>query len=417
MGESTVADSKAKSASVSWAKVVARNILDTSPLSRTLSMLRRQRAPRKRLGEDFGFTLKDITKSVGGVALSFEAWSPGTRKYGIKKHNSSSGLTSEDPFQVIENSCMKAEVDTVTVWYTDACSVSVKWGELATRTQTSVIIAIIETWMRYEQDVEKPRDYSACRQDRMDGRQGEGVLLLVKAAFTQRDSPVKLATPNIQAKACSILLGRRPLGVLLVYRAPQAEPKEDMELLATMQEFISKTQRILILGDLNLPEICWVEAEAPVRTKGESFLTWLHERALIQHIMQTTRFRNQQRASVLDLVITRYLSEISEEAVENPLCKSDPGVLRLALPMKHSKPAAPPKRCYRRINVAALQEAAEHVDWVPLSPGPTLEERWSVTQVELLRLTDGYAPFKPRSNRQVTARSGTSSPEEMLGPF
>ncbi|VDP92652.1 unnamed protein product [Echinostoma caproni] len=230
-----------------------------------------------------------------------------------------SGLTSEDPSQAIEKSCMKAEVDNVTVWYTNACSVRGKWGELATRTQNSVIIAITETWMRHEQDVEKPRDYSAYRQDRVNGRQGGGVFLLVKAAYTQWDSPVKLATPNIQARVCSILLGRRPLGVLIVYRAPQAEPTEVMELLATLQEFISKTQRILILGDFNLPEICWVDGEAPVGTKGESFLTWLYEHALIQHIMRATRFRNQQRASALDLVKTRYLSDTSEVAVENPL--------------------------------------------------------------------------------------------------
>ncbi|VDP88612.1 unnamed protein product [Echinostoma caproni] len=74
---------------------------------------------------------------------------------------------------------------------------------------------------------------------------------------------VKLATPNIQAMACSILLGGQPLGVLLVYRAPHAEPTEDMDLLATVQEFLSSTQRILILGDFKLPEICWVEGEAP----------------------------------------------------------------------------------------------------------------------------------------------------------
>ncbi|VDP32995.1 unnamed protein product [Echinostoma caproni] len=137
--------------------------------------------------------------------------------------------------QATENSCMKAEVDTVTVWYSKACSVRGKWGELATHTLRSEIIAITETWMRHVQDVEKPRDCWAYRQDRVDGRQGGGVLLLVKAAYTQHDSPVKLATPNIQAKACGVLLGRRPLGVLLVYRSPQAEPTEDIGLIATMQ--------------------------------------------------------------------------------------------------------------------------------------------------------------------------------------
>ncbi|VDP94673.1 unnamed protein product [Echinostoma caproni] len=110
--------------------------------------------------------------------------------------------------------------------------------------------------MRHKQDVEKPRDYWAYRQARVDVRQNGRVLLLVKAAYNQWDSPVKLATPNIQAKACSILFGRPPLEVLLVNRTPQAEPIEDMELLATMQEFISRTKRILILGDFNLPDIC-----------------------------------------------------------------------------------------------------------------------------------------------------------------
>ncbi|VDP88935.1 unnamed protein product [Echinostoma caproni] len=124
--------------------------------------------------------------------------------------------------------------------------------------------------MRHEQDVEKLRDDSAYRQDRMNGRQGGEVLLLVKADYTQWDSPVKLTTPNIQAKACSILLGRRPLGVLLAYRAPTGEPARAMELLATMQEFISRTQTILILGDFNPPKISWVEGEAPVRTKEEA---------------------------------------------------------------------------------------------------------------------------------------------------
>ncbi|VDP92469.1 unnamed protein product [Echinostoma caproni] len=92
--------------------------------------------------------------------------------------------------------------------------------------------------MWHEQDVENPGNYSAYRQYKVNGRQGGEVLLLVKAAYTQWDSPIKLATPNIQTKACIILFGRRPLGMLLVYFAPQAKRTEDMEMPDTMQEFL-----------------------------------------------------------------------------------------------------------------------------------------------------------------------------------
>ncbi|VDP96469.1 unnamed protein product [Echinostoma caproni] len=62
--------------------------------------------------------------------------------------------------------------------------------------------------------------------------------------------------------------------------------------------------------------------------------------------------------------------------------------------MKHSKTSAPLKRCYSRINVGALQEAAEHVDWVPLAPEPMLEERWLDIKTGPFRMNDKLAPFK-----------------------
>ncbi|VDP91026.1 unnamed protein product [Echinostoma caproni] len=152
-------------------------VATTSPVQLDLT-----RVPTERLGEEFRLTLKD-NEVYGGYSLVVHgAGSPGTRKYGIKKRNSSSDFTSEDPSQAREKSYMKADVDTVTVWYTNTFSVRDKWEELATPTQNSVIIAITETWIRHEQDVEKPSEYSTYKQDLVDGRQGGGVLLLVKAA-------------------------------------------------------------------------------------------------------------------------------------------------------------------------------------------------------------------------------------------
>ena len=58
-------------------------------------------------------------------------------------------------------------------------------------------MAITETWMQKENQTMSVGDYHAYRQDRVDGRQRGGVLILVKAKCSQRDSQISLVTPNI----------------------------------------------------------------------------------------------------------------------------------------------------------------------------------------------------------------------------
>ena len=270
---------------------------------------------------------------------------------------------------------------------------------MATRSFGSDIVAITETWMRPEHNIVDFNEYTSYRQDRVDGRQGGGVLLLVRAYYSQWAAAPAQVTPNIQATACYICLERQPLGVLCVYRSPLATRAEDMELIATMQEFLSRTQRMVIVGDFNLPEVNWMEQHAPRETTGEALLEWIQAHGLRQHVIQATRFRAHQRPSLLDLVITRYDSDIGAILVEEPIGKSDHVVVKIVLCVKHGKHTDPLVRCYSQMDEVALQNAAEQLVWIPESRDPTVEERWALIKNGLTKLTEEFAPLRPRRKR------------------
>ena len=311
-----------------------------------------------------------------------------------------SGIAPEGPSNEGSLNKSKVQACTTTLWYTNACSLREKWGELATRAQGSDIVAITETWMRPDYNIINFDAYSGYRQERVDGRQGGGVLLLVKACHSQWEAPLALATPNIQATACFVRLGRRPLCVLCVYRAPLATPAEDVDLMALLQELRKRAPRFVLVGDFNLPEIVWEDETAPTGSTGATLIDWLHNHAFAQHVTQATRFRAECRPSMLDLVITRYETDVESVTLDVPLGKSDHGVLLVTMTTRHIESGPSLVRNYGKINEDALRLAAEGITWVPEEAAPSIEERWGTIKAGIAQLTDQFAPLVPRRNRQ-----------------
>ncbi|MGL5756646.1 MAG: reverse transcriptase domain-containing protein, partial [Paraclostridium sp.] len=268
------------------------------------------------------------------------------------------------------------------------------------RTDGVDLIAITETWLQPEHQVPSQlvQGYVAYRQDRTDGRKGGGVLLLVKTNLNQGEGKALLVTPNVQVTSTQIR-GGRPLGVLCVYRAPLAVAWEDEELMRVFHVFTGVNRRFIIVGDLNVPEISWEHENSPEGTVGCILLDWLHLNAFTQHIKLPTRFRGEQTASTLDLVITRYANDIRSVEVEGPLCKSDHVVLKLIMPIVTQRSARQQIRNFNRVNVEKLLEAAREVDWIPVGEQPTLEERWKSIKDGLYKLTTELVPLKQRRSR------------------
>ena len=154
---------------------------------------------------------------------------------------------------------------------------------------------------------------------------------------------------------------------------------------------MAKTPNFVIVGDFNLPEIDWETEYAPNGSTSQKMLAWLHSHALTQHIRHPARFRSGHVPSILDLVITRYDSDVSECVLQDPLGKSDYCVLCIVLPTDHKK-SVTKVRNYGRVQVDQLKAEAEVLQWVPKCWAQTIVERWGLIKSGLLKLTEKFAP-------------------------
>lgn len=305
------------------------------------------------------------------------------------------------------------------IWYTNACSLRNKWGELTTRFSGGCLVAITETWMHSDHLVasECLNQFVPFRRDREDGRQGGGVLLLVNRGYVHWEAEYNLNTPNIQAVSCSVILGRKQTCILCVYRSPSTSKQEDESLLKLLDGFVSGNQRFVIVGDFNHSEINWQLGWAPHGTMADMFTGWLYGRQLVQHVVQPTRYRSLQTASVLDLVISRYSSDVQTIDIEQPIGKSDHCVLRINMGRTQTVVNTRLRRNYQKMDVDALLQVASSVRWLPDTREPSLEERWTLLKEGILRLVDRFAPltlpraksrpkwWKPSIARAITNRN------------
>ena len=86
------------------------------------------------------------------------------------------------------------------------------------------------------------------------------------------------------------------------------------------------------MGDFNLPGIDWKSGLANgYNLVDKKFLTVLGDNFLCQLVDQPTRFRDGQKPSLLDLVITNDESVVNEIRYREPLGKSDHLVLEFEI--------------------------------------------------------------------------------------
>ena len=270
------------------------------------------------------------------------------------------------------------------------------------------IIAVSETWLRPETDVANNYlpNYQTYRTDRVSGQHGGGVLLLVRDNYSQWTGS-SLNLSGIQAVSCSVKLPRLTLTIVCIYRKPRALDTENRQLIIFLTQMVLNSSDILIVGDFNAPEINWEIESAPPNSFGDSLVAFLHERALIQHVNHETRWRMGQKASLLDLVISKSLNLIRGLRLATPIGKSDHGVLVISLDTTPGENPLKLRRNFRTINCPKLIEAANVMDWP--TQGDT-EEIWGQLKQNIVTLSNVFAPLKtaPKHQKPLWWKSSVS---------
>ena len=130
--------------------------------------------------------------------------------------------------------------------------------------------------------------------------------------------------------------------VVVAYIAPQTKIWSDeehqqltTETLDTLKDLLrkmeTKSQDIILTGDFNC-EVNWetLEAKNHKHNWNENLLNLITDSCLHQHITEPTRHRGTDRPSMLDLIFTRQVEDITDINHGSPLGMSDHDVIDMS---------------------------------------------------------------------------------------
>ena len=224
------------------------------------------------------------------------------------------------------------------------------------------------------------------------------MLLLVKEHYTQCEME-SVSAPFYQLAGCSLDLGGQRASVVVVYRSPDSDSREDDELLSLLLDIARKSPRILLIGDFNAPTVCWNTEYAPTKSFGYKLLEFIHEQALQQHIRDPTRFREGQSPSLLDLVISQFPNDVEHVETDMPIAKSDHLTITFKWKLREPKTTIRNNWKYWKTDIKGLTDSAQSLSWIPSDTEASVDEHWELIKGNILKLRDRYVPIAHGNHR------------------
>ena len=215
------------------------------------------------------------------------------------------------------------------------------------------------------------------RQDTAAGR-GGGLLVYAKAGISIL-SVDKLVEMN---QYCVFKLF--DLTMYLVYRSPNAVQDSYDKLSELIRQAGSNS---IIIGDLNLPDVHWVDSET--RGRGGAVL----EAATDAMMEQLVDFPTHTRGNILDVVLTNVPERIFDVEDVGRLGKSDHCMLSTKVNIANKETVKySPRQNWAKANWAAMEEDLERVDWARKFHSKGAEEAWTILQEKIHAVVQKYVP-------------------------
>ena len=158
---------------------------------------------------------------------------------------------------------------------------------------------------------------------------GRGIALYVNNEFEiieRYQEYEHLCSPSI---FCKIKTNNKESFILgVVYRSPNSTQVENESLLKLLDQFSSKfksnSEKLLLVGDLNCPDINWSDGTCnkPPDHFQSRILNKFHQYYFTQFIKEPTHKRPNQNETLIDLVLSNYPDFVHSIVHQPPLGKS-----------------------------------------------------------------------------------------------
>ena len=260
------------------------------------------------------------------------------------------------------------------------------------------IISVTETWSKKEkpENTYNLKGYNQYRNDREDG--WGGTILYVKNGIDQRVcKPLNTQGFNNSAWCWIVEKGGKKTLVGSVYRSPNSTEENDKLLMDKISQAyeIAGDNRILIMGDFNVPFINWEDKDLRrgARRVERDMLKVVNDCYLQQHVKEDTKF-NMLQSSSLDLIFTREEGDIKNIVVEDPLEGSDHGIVTADFVSEWKSRVVPrPRRMYHKGDYNRIIEELELINWDEKFEGKSTQECWDIFKAILVKLVETYVPM------------------------
>ena len=194
-----------------------------------------------------------------------------------------------------------------------------------------------------------------------------------------------------------VVKGGRKILVGSVYKSPNSTRQND-ELLTNMilkANEVAGENRLIILGDFNLPNIDWRNDDLRPNNREieRKLLDIFTDCFWIQHVHEPTRLMNNQ-ASTLDLIFTKEEEDVRNIEVLPGLGSSDHGVVSGDFVCEwKSRVVQKPRRLYQKGDYAKINEKLNLVNWVTEFENKPVQECWIIFRKFMDTFVDEHIPM------------------------
>lgn len=240
--------------------------------------------------------------------------------------------------------------------------------------------------------------------------EGRGVCIYVKAQFGVE---VLNIDDDVQDFRESVWVnvkvdGNKSVAIGCVYRSPSSSSDNNRKLESLLRRVSSRNfHDLIIVGDFNYPNINW---ENCVSTDGENsdsdqFTECLRDCFMIQHVDRPTRYRGDQRPSVLDLVITVEENVVSDLQYLAPLGNSDHCTLIFDYQCKvETVTTKTQKFKYDKGDYDGMRDLLSNVEWNSELDDKNTQEAWDCFSDHLENAMQNHIPKHTTGGRRYKKR-------------
>ena len=225
-----------------------------------------------------------------------------------------------------------------------------------------------------------------------------GICIYVKEGLEAQEYEGFSSTPFKESVWVKIKIDKREtLLAGCIYRSPSSI-QDNNKGLEQLLKAVSETEAShkLIVGDFNYPNIDWTQqyTEDGPGQQSYEFIKCIQDTFLFQHRIKPTRFRDGQKPSTLDLVLTNEEDMYTEILDISPLGRSDHIGQLFGFNCRASKKTTSiPKPRYDRGDYDMMREKLAKINWEAEMVDQGVEEAWAFFSSEVKQSMDEHIPM------------------------